>query len=454
MKTRFALSMGLLAFISFESTACISAESENNNTESRADSPLCAAQPVSARIGSRSDTDWFAIDGAVSGDVSIALSHDTNDDFDWSLYGSSGPAIVSSTTANNPETASATLGSDDYYLKVTRYRGTGPYTLTLTSSSSPSACNTYGARPALPSGLVSSLVGNSSDVCPTLPNSAGVLLMGGGSDVDDAFVNRVAPHIDGGDIVVLRTSGTDGYNDYLKNLTNADSVETLIVDTRTKANSAYVSWAVETAEFVWIAGGDQSDYINQWKNTAVSDAIDAVYARNGIIGGTSAGNAVQSSTVYDPDGVAGAVSDEVVTDFCDSSIQFSTDFLSTPVMQNTLTDTHFYERDRMGRLVVLMTHLSQQTTAIGVSEATSLYVREDGSSVVDGDNEVYVLRRDSQTNVVQASCGQAVRVDDVLRYRLLSGDSFDFSTLSGSVSPIRISLDGRNTNYWVTGNPY
>jgi cyanophycinase-like exopeptidase len=444
----------VLTFFSFQSIACITAESESNNRESRADEPVCINQALNASISSSRDQDWFALDASVIGSVSIELSHDSDDDFDWSLYGSTGPAVASAATSSNPEIQDVDLTNDTYFLKVTRHRGTGPYTLSINDALSGTVCNEYGPRPSKPSNLSSSLLGESGDSCPDLPSQAGVILMGGGSDVDEVFSDRVAPHIDGGDIVVLRTSGSDAYNDYLSGLTGADSVETLIVDTRNKANSAYVEWAVKSAEFVWISGGDQSDYLNQWEDTSLSSAIDYVYARNGIIGGTSAGNAAQSSTIYDPDGVAGAVSDEVVADFCDNSIQFSNNFLSTPVMQNTLTDTHFFERDRMGRLAVFMAHLSQSTTGIGVSEATSLFVYEDGQSFVDGDYEVYVLRRDAQTSVIQASCGQPVRIDNILRYRLLAGDSFNLSSLSSSVLPIRISLDGRSSNYWPTGNPY
>lgn len=39
--------------------ACLLQESENNNSESGADGPLCSGVAVQASIGSRNDQDWF-----------------------------------------------------------------------------------------------------------------------------------------------------------------------------------------------------------------------------------------------------------------------------------------------------------------------------------------------------------------------------------------------------------
>lgn len=54
------------------------------------------------------------------------------------------------------------------------------------------------------------IIGDASDIS-TNPES-GILLMGGASDNDDAMV-WMLEKADGGDIVVLRATGTDAYND-------------------------------------------------------------------------------------------------------------------------------------------------------------------------------------------------------------------------------------------------
>ena len=49
---------------------------------------------------------------------------------------------------------------------------------------------------------------------------------------------------------------------------------------------------IRQAEVVFIAGGDQGNYLRGWKGTPVQDAINANIAAGKPIGGTSAGLAV------------------------------------------------------------------------------------------------------------------------------------------------------------------
>ncbi|KUM51778.1 Type 1 glutamine amidotransferase-like domain-containing protein [Rheinheimera sp. EpRS3] len=444
--------------------ACLQQESENNNNESEADGPLCSGTTVQAAIGSRTDQDWYAFDTSAGGDISINLNHGNNADFDWFLYRASGSYIASGQSSANPESGTYVASpAGPHFIKVTRYSGTGNYQLTVNFDGAgggtepepepePGNCS-YGARPAKPGGLSATVLGGSSDVCVSLTSPA-LLLMGGGADVDAAFSNRIEPHIKGGNVVVLRTSGTAAYNDYLQDLTNAASVETLIVNTRTKANSDYVDWAIRSAEFVFIAGGDQSDYLNQWQGTKVQDALMHVYNKGGAVGGTSAGNHVLSEFIYDPDGVLGAISSEAVTDFCHETVNISSYFLTLPLLDGIITDTHFKQRDRMGRSAVFQAKLGSSGRVVAVSEATSLFITANGNAVVDGSHEVYVLRADSQTQYQQTSCSQPVIINNLLRYKLLPGQSYNLLTNSTAVSPTLLSIDGRSGSFYSPTNPY
>ncbi|WP_019677192.1 cyanophycinase [Arsukibacterium perlucidum] len=314
----------------------------------------------------------------------------------------------------------------------------------------------FGPRPIKPVSLQRFAVGYNEDVCvPLSPEQAGIILMGGSTDVDSIFTDKVRPYIQGGNVLVLRTQGAAGYNDYLLNLLQAASVETLLVDSRDKANSDYVSWALRSAEFIWFAGGDQSTYIANWQDTALQQALHAAYQRGAIIGGTSAGNAILSSIIYNPDGVGSAVSSEVVQDFCDTNIAFSPDFLKAPMLGNTLSDTHFKQRDRMGRLMVFLAHhQQQQITGIGVSERTALWVERSGNTEVFGEHEVYLLRADQQTNFRQTECGKPVIIDDLLYYKLQKGHSYHLLDHTSAVPASRISINGNNENFYTPANPY
>ena len=53
---------------------------------------------------------------------------------------------------------------------------------------------------------------------------------------------------------------------------------------------------IRNAEALFIAGGDQSEFVQFWKNTPVEDAINHVAAKPAPVGGTSAGMAIIRST--------------------------------------------------------------------------------------------------------------------------------------------------------------
>ncbi|ATC94896.1 Type 1 glutamine amidotransferase-like domain-containing protein [Pseudoalteromonas tunicata] len=460
-KNILSASLAALFLVSAQSHACLTNEIESNNIESSANKGICSGTLIEGSM-SRADIDWFEFNVSSAGEININLDHNSRDDFDWSLYQTSGSAVVQAQTSQVPETGSyQALGSGTYLLKVTRYSGSGWYDLTINypeGNTEPPSNNTceYGSRPSKSSTLKTYLLGDQADSCSELNTENGaVLLMGGGSDVDNAFINRVGPHVgQGADVVVLRTSGTDAYNDYLLGLLDANSVETLIVDSRNKANEPYVDWAIRSAEFVWVSGGDQSEYLNQWQGTSLQSALQYVFDKGGVIGGTSAGMALMANSIYDPDGIQGAVSNEVVTDFCHNTLQFNNRFVSVPMLDNSLTDTHFKERDRMGRSLVSLAHHATTSFAIAASEATSIFITTDGKGIVDGSAEVYILKESEQTIRKALNCGQAVEYSGISRIKLLAGDTYNFSNHSHIGSNITIGIDGRISNFYTPINPY
>ncbi|HEY1041062.1 MAG TPA: cyanophycinase, partial [Bacteroidia bacterium] len=97
--------------------------------------------------------------------------------------------------------------------------------------------------------------GNATDII-TNP-SGGVCLMGGATEHDEAmkwFLLRS----NGGDILVLRASGSNGYNNYLYSGlgVTVNSVETIVFNNATAAEDPYVQQKVSQAEAIWFAGGD------------------------------------------------------------------------------------------------------------------------------------------------------------------------------------------------------
>ncbi len=252
--------------------------------------------------------------------------------------------------------------------------------------------------PIPPADLERWMTGDPADA-PVVPHGPGLILMGGGVEPDAAFT-WWQPLVNGGDVVVLRTSGSDGYNAYLySEIGGVDSVETLRVDTRALANDPYVAWRVQTAEAVFMAGGDQWTYIDSWKGTALEDALHDTWARGSVVGGTSAGLAVLGDRVFSAE-FGTVYPDEVLDDPYNPYMAFEDDFLSLAPLEGWVTDSHFVERDRMARLLGFVGRWIEDggpvpARGIGVDEQTALVVAPDGTGEVVGTGSVYVIRSDS-----------------------------------------------------------
>lgn len=244
--------------------------------------------------------------------------------------------------------------------------------------------------PATDPGFRAYVSGSSVDAT-TVPRG-GALLAGGGTDSDDGMRWLLAqggtrgPNLYG-DVVVLRTSGADGYNKYLMNF-GANSVTSIVIRSAAGANSAYVRDRIATAEVVFIAGGDQSTYVSLWAGSALQAAVNARVAAGYPIGGTSAGLAVLGEHVYSSLNLS-TVSRVALANPYDSSVTFARSLFAVPLLRNVITDSHFVVRDRLGRTVAYLARLQQDGTAaspraIAVDEASALGVTSTGAGTVFG----------------------------------------------------------------------
>src|SRR4029077_11798290 len=169
-------------------------------------------------------------------------------------------------------------------------------------------------------------VGSAADIAPA--TTAGTVLMGGGTDVDAAF-QWMCARSGNGDFLVIRATGTDAYNPYIQQLCpNENSVATLIIPNRTAASDPFVISTIQNAEALWIAGGDQSNYINFWKGTPVQTALQGLLARGVPIGGTSAGMNVLSQFIYSALASKGVTSTQALADPFTRYLTLDRDFVS------------------------------------------------------------------------------------------------------------------------------
>lgn len=272
------------------------------------------------------------------------------------------------------------------------------------------------------------LTGSADDATASIaPARPTAVLMGGGTDVDAAFQWMIAK-AGGGDFVVIRASGADGYNAYLYAMGGLDSVETLVIKTRDAAADPFVLDRVSRAEAIFIAGGDQKDYITLWKGTALEAVLNQKMAQNVPIGGTSAGLAVLGRFDFSAlnDTVTSA---DAMADPYGKRVTLDRGFLAAYGLADTITDSHFGERDRMGRLLTFLARLMKDGWAgvadvrgLGIDAGTALLV-EDGVAHRVGSGSAYFLRPTMAPAVCQPRTPLTLR--NVMVERLSGTGSFD-----------------------------
>jgi cyanophycinase len=275
------------------------------------------------------------------------------------------------------------------------------------------------------------ILGSTTDVSPK--TKGGLQLEGGGTDQPEAFAWLI-DHAGGGDIVVIRASGTDAYNPFIAKIGKTNSVETIVFDDRSAASDPAVLERLERAEAVFLAGGDQGNYIKYWKDTPVEDTLNALAARGVPIGGTSAGLAVLSQFSF------AALNDSITSkdalvDPYSAKITIEHDFLNMPFLKGVITDTHFVERDRLGRTLVFLARMLQDgmaspARAIAVDSTTAVLVEADGTATVVGKTTAYFLTATKRATVCQANT--PLSIGDIAVYRVKAGDTFNLKTWTGT----------------------
>jgi cyanophycinase len=278
------------------------------------------------------------------------------------------------------------------------------------------------------------LTGSAADVAPPLHGPV-IHLAGGGTDVDAAYqetIDRIRGCHDCAatvDIVILRASGSDGYNDYLFHMKGVDSVETFVVTDLLSASDAHLLDAVRHAEYVFFAGGDQCNYVRFFKPGAVIEAVREVYRRGGAIGGTSAGMAIMGEAAYDACGFdVSATSKNALADPYNDEISFTNHFFDWRHLGDVITDTHFAQRDRMGRLLAFIARqLREQQVpsflGIAANEKTAVLVAPDGQATVVGTGPAYFVLGDHFPE--QALPGRPLTYCGFKLWRVAAGGTFD-----------------------------
>ena len=295
--------------------------------------------------------------------------------------------------------------------------------------------------------------GNADDII-TSPKG-GICLMGGSTEHNEAmkwFLERA----NGGDILVLRTSGSDGYNSYLYSYLGVDvnSVETIVCNSSLASYDHYVLNKIKQAEAIWFAGGDQWDYISYWRNTRVDSLInEGIINRNIVIGGTSAGMAIMGKFYFTAENGTVTSSSSLKNPYNSRVTVDSSSFFKCNILNTVITDTHYDNRDRKGRHIVFLARIltDYQVAAKGIAcnEYTAVCIDENGIASVYGEYP----DNDENAFFIQTNCELA----DILPENCSYGNSLNWNLNQSALKVYKITgtHNGDHTfdlNDWKTGS--
>ncbi|MDG5491735.1 T9SS type A sorting domain-containing protein [Psychroserpens sp. SPM9] len=235
--------------------------------------------------------------------------------------------------------------------------------------------------------------GSATDVVTN--HEFGICMMGGASENDDAmtwFLEKA----NGGDVVVLRASGSDGYNDYMYSELGVtiNSVTTFVIHNASGALQPYVLEKVANAEAIWFAGGDQYDYVSYFKDNAMEDVLNTfINVKQGVIGGTSAGMAILGGGYFSAENGTVTNAQALSNPYHNRMTLGYNDFLEIPFLEHVITDTHYDDPDRRARHAAFLARYAtdNNTRAFGIAcnEYTAVCIDSSGRAYVYGEYPDY-----------------------------------------------------------------
>jgi cyanophycinase len=260
--------------------------------------------------------------------------------------------------------------------------------------------------------------------------------MGGGEQ--DLALKFLCERANGGDFLILRANTRDDYaqevNEKIRALCPLNSAATIIFSEREDSDDRKLIEHIAQAEAIFLAGGDQSNYVRFWQDTPVEEALNRHIASDKPMGGSSAGLAVLGEfsfssmidTIHSPAALADPYGNKVT---------ISRDFLRIPLLTGIITDTHFAKRDRMGRLVVFLARIledgwAKQVRAIGVEEGAAVLLDADGQAKVIGSGSAYFLEADHSPEVCRRKA--PLSFSGISVHRAPPGASFNVKDWKGA----------------------
>jgi cyanophycinase len=235
--------------------------------------------------------------------------------------------------------------------------------------------------------------------------------------------------------IVVMTVATDKPDELGKEYVGAfkrlgvDEVRVVDVSSREDTKIEKSLNLIGEATGIFFTGGDQLHITTLLGGTKMHELLHERFAKGTVLGGTSAGAAMMSSSMF----IRGK-SDETPR-FGGMEIGPGMDFITGAVI-----DTHFSQRGRMGRLLTAVAHYPQDI-GLGIDENTAMIV-EGSEFVVIGEGAVTVVDAGgiTYTNLPYVDNGDALALYNVKLHVLPAKHRFDL----GNRCPIVEDAENRD----------
>jgi cyanophycinase len=175
---------------------------------------------------------------------------------------------------------------------------------------------------------------------------------------------------------------------------------------------------VKRATGIFYTGGDQLRLTAIVAGTPFGDAVrDRIFNEGLIAGGTSAGSAAMTSTMF----ISGAAKGSVRR--ADVGLAPGLGY-----WRDCVVDTHFAQRGRVSRMLVVFAH-NPQILGVGIDEDTAIEVEPGVGFRVYGNGAVFVFDGTvTHSSAPEAADDEVIALTDSAMHVLRKGYSFDLRT--------------------------
>lgn len=189
---------------------------------------------------------------------------------------------------------------------------------------------------------------------------------------------------------------------------------------------------VETATGLYFTGGNQLHVTALTGGTPLHQLILDKFSKGLVIGGTSAGAMMMSSSTL----VSGEAD-------CAPRLGAVEVAPGMELLENSIIDTHFSQRGRHGRLLSAVVH-NPQTLGIGIDERTAMIVQDSHFEVIgEGAVTVICAKNSMHTNLPYIKTDDAIGTFGVNFHVLPEGYKYDLRKREPVTPDIKKMIEGK-----------